>query len=153
MALPLAAHASADACVCVCLLSAQAGAVVDVRVLLEDIFGPKWDGPQQPDRGPARIDEGAEGGQVDVVERGIDPKDLAWRNIGPHCMTSIFSSGNVWLVNVAGMGPTQRVSLGLVAPNSRPVLQGERQQQDQAGGGAADAEDSDDEEEDVLEDR
>lgn len=134
----------------------QAGAVVDVRVLLDDIFGPKRELPQEPNRGPARIDEDAQGGQVDLLDRGIDPKDLAWRNIGPHCITSIFSAGNVWLVNVAGMGPTQRASLGLVSRPSRSVLQGKQQQQrqdeDVGADRDADEEDSDDEE-DSLEGR
>ena len=71
---------------------------------------------QPEEKGPSRIDESATGGEIDLLERGLDPRDLAWMQLGPHWVTSIFNGGNVWLVQVDGMGPTQRQSLGLSAP-------------------------------------
>lgn len=126
--------------------------MVDLRVLLDEFVPPPpFEGPAE--KGPARIDEDAVGGEVDVVERGLDPKDLAWRTMGPHCMASIFSSGNVWLVNVAGMGPTQRDKLGLEAPS--PAVQRRAQLVDdavvQGVVGAEDGDDSDDD--DSVEER
>lgn len=126
----------------------QAGKVVDLRVLFLEPELPAGAPNAEPEgKGPSRIEEGAEGGEVDILERGLDPRDLAWRNLGPHCVTSIFSGGNVWLVACGGMGPEQQAMLG---------LQGgpQRQQAEEVGAGGDGGDGSDaEEEEGGLQDR
>jgi hypothetical protein len=126
----------------------QAGKVMDLRVLLEELpyFGGEGEDPKP--KGPSRIDENATGGKVDMLERGLDPKDLAWRNMGPHCMASIFSSGIVWLVNVSRMGPSQRNKLGLLPP-----AQQKRKPAAQAAPADSDAADEDSDDDDAAENR
>lgn len=122
---------------------------MDLRVLLDELpyFG--GGGDEDPKKkGPTRIDENAMGGEVDMLERGLDPKDLAWRNMGPHCMASIFSSGTVWLVNVGRMGPSQRRQLGLALP-----AQQKRKRAVQAAPAYSDAADEGSDDDDAAEDR
>lgn len=139
-----------DLCVC---RSVQAGKIIDTRVLLPDVeLQRDFEGP--PEKGPSRVDEDAVGGEHEAVERGLDPQDLAWRSMGPHWMTSVFDGGNVWLVDTAAMGPTQRELLGLAPSLSADssVLQepGLQQQPGGAAGGGSD-DDSDDDDDSLDE--
>jgi hypothetical protein len=127
----------------------QAGKVVDVRVLLDPPSGPPHAAPEQQ-KGPARVDEQAAGGEEDVLESGLKPKDLSWLQLGKHWVTSLFSGGNVWLVHVGGMGPVQRRLLGLVDAEVQSLDAGGRVAAGAgSGAGAAAAAAADDEEEGV----
>lgn len=127
----------------------QAGRVIDTRVVLPDLVFDTGGGGF-PEKGPTKIDEEAQGGEVELLEPGLQPEDLAWRSMGPHWTTSLFSGGNVWLVNTAGMGPRQRLSLGLgPAPAQGSAVPGRRQQERQLQ--AAGDEDSSDEEDSAAE--
>lgn len=132
----------------------QAGKVIDVRVLLPEPEPISRAGAEEPEgKGPSRIEEGAQGGDMDLLERALDAKDLAWRNLAEHCMTSIFSGGNVWLVQVGQMGPTQRQLLGLAPPAQQQQSAGQKQRRKQRQASAGDGGDDSDDGEDDLQDR
>jgi hypothetical protein len=132
------------------LLLCQAGKVVDVRVLLPDLHFARKGNEEPAKKGPSKIELEAGGGETEVLESGLKPQDLAWMSMGRHYMTNIFNGGNVWLVNVAEMGPTQQKALGIVAASEqRPERRSRRQQQPDA----AEDDDDDDDVIDMQEDR
>lgn len=75
-------------------------------------------------KGPSRVEDGAEGGKIEMLDRALHPQDLAWQDQGEHCVTSIFSGGNVWLCNVGGMGTVQLAELGIVVGDRAAAASG-----------------------------
>ncbi|WIA11758.1 hypothetical protein OEZ85_011853 [Tetradesmus obliquus] len=98
--------------------------IIDLRVLLPKTsyrnLDPRPPPPQQDRRRKLKL-EGQQGGEMSVLGGDIDPYDMAFVRVGEHWSISMFDSGTVWLVNIAGMGAKQRRQLGLLQDASQPA--------------------------------
>ncbi|KAF6265835.1 hypothetical protein COO60DRAFT_1456872 [Scenedesmus sp. NREL 46B-D3] len=97
--------------------------IIDLRVLLPDDsyknLGPDRQPPERKDKARKLKLEGQEGGEMSVLADEVDPYDMAFVRIGEHWSISMFDSGTLWLVKVAGMGAKQRQRLGLLPDATR----------------------------------